>query len=156
MSTHLSQPGDEAFLSQLHAQCFAEVWSASYIASLLATPGTFAMLDECRTGFIILRVAGDESEVLTLAVTPAARRRGVASELVTNATLHASVVGVKAVFLEVDSANSPALALYKRLGLVEVGCRKAYYPVTAGHYHDALVLRGEVPLPRVSNCMQLG
>jgi len=156
MSVQKVEPGDEVFLSSLHAQCFSDVWGAAYIASLLATPGAFALVDDCRTGFIIMRVGGDEAEVLTLAVAPAARRRGVASELVASAVLHAERVGARSLFLEVDCTNFPALALYKRLGLTEVGRRKAYYSGPSGARHDALVLRGEVPLPRVSNRMQLG
>lgn len=156
MTARVVSASEAEILSSVHAQCFSEVWSAPYIASLLATPGTFACLSECQNGFILMRVAGDEAEVLTLAVAPAARRRGVAAELLTTAAIHASRVGAAVVFLEVDCTNLPAIALYKRLGFVEVGRRKGYYPGHDGARNDALVYRGGIPLSRVGNCMQLG
>lgn len=150
----LANTSDAQSLAALHEQCFSEIWSAESIAALLATPGTFAV--EAQTGFILMRVAGDESEVLTLCVTPAARRRGIASALVREAAKHALELGAERVFLEVNSANLPAIALYKRLGFAEVGRRKAYYAGTEGRRDDALVLRVEIPLLRVGNSVQLG
>ncbi len=150
----LADTSDAPFLAALHAQCFAEVWSEDSIAALLATPGTFAV--GTQAGFILMRVAGDESEVLTLCVTPAARRRGMASALVLEAAKHALKLGAERVFLEVNATNLPAIALYKRLGFAEVGRRKAYYTRADGQRDDALVLRVEIPLLRVGNSMQLG
>jgi ribosomal-protein-alanine N-acetyltransferase len=89
-------------------------------------------------------------------VTPAARRRGIASALVLEAAKHAAELGAERVFLEVNATNLPAIALYKRLGFAEVGRRKAYYLGTHGQRDDALVLRVEIPLLRVGNPMQLG
>jgi len=117
------------------------------VAALLATPGSFAMVDD--GGFILVRAAADESEVLTLAVVPAARRRGIATALVLAAAQRAAEVGAGVIFLEVSTANLPAISLYKRLGFAAVGCRKAYYAGAHGVREDALVLRAEIPLSRV-------
>lgn len=150
----LADTSDARLLASLHAQCFTETWSAESIAALLEAPGAFAFV--VQDGFILMRVAGDESEVLTLCVTPAARRRGIASALVLEAAKHAADLGAERVFLEVNATNLPAIALYKRLGFAEVGRRKAYYTSAAGGRDDALVLRVEIPLLRVGNPMQLG
>ncbi len=150
----LADTSDARLLASLHAECFAEAWSAESIAALLGTPGAFAVA--AQDGFILMRVAGDESEVLTLGVTPAARRRGIASALVLEAAKYAAELGAERVFLEVNATNLPAIALYKRLGFAEVGRRKAYYLDTHGQRDDALVLRVEIPLLRVGNPMQLG
>jgi ribosomal-protein-alanine N-acetyltransferase len=147
---------DPGLLACLHAQCFADAWSAESIAALLATPGSFAGVSEDHCGFVMIRVAGDESELLSLGVTPAARRRGTATMLVLDAAKQAASLGAVRMFLEVDRANLPAIALYKRLGFAEVGCRKGYYVDAHGRASDALVLRVEIPLPRVGNRMQLG
>lgn len=157
MNTRLTTDRNEAAtLAAIHAQCFDDIWSAPSIAALLDTPGTFAVVDKEGLGFILVRVASDESEVLTLGVTPAARRRGIASMLVQDAAEHAARMGASAMFLEVNCSNSPGIALYKRLGFAEVGRRKAYYTDGAGQSHDALVLRVEIPLLRVCNRLQLG
>lgn len=147
---------DSSLLATLHAQCFEQAWSSESIASLLGVPGTFAGVSEDYCGFILVRVASDESEVLSLGVTPAARRRGTATMLVLDAAKHAANLGAARMFLEVDGTNLPAIALYKRLGFAEVGRRKDYYVDLAGQKTDALVLRVEIPLLRVGNRMQLG
>jgi [ribosomal protein S18]-alanine N-acetyltransferase len=157
MKTRLiTDPADAPQLAAIHAQCFTEVWNDGSIAALLATPGAFAIAENDALGFILVRVAGDESEVLTLGVTPAARRRGVASMLVLDASGHAARMGAAIMFLEVNCSNFPAIALYKRLGFSEVGRRKAYYIEADGQRRDALVLRVEIPLLRVCNRLQLG
>jgi [ribosomal protein S18]-alanine N-acetyltransferase len=144
-------------LAAIHAQCFTiEVWDAAAITALLATPGTLALVDDAVTGFILVRAAGGESEILTLAVTPAARRRGIASTLVEAAAKRAFEAGAEVMFLEVNASNYPAIALYKRLGFNEVGVRHAYYAGPHGMREDALVLRGGIPLLRVGNSLQLG
>jgi ribosomal-protein-alanine N-acetyltransferase len=141
---------DAPALAAIHAQCFSmEVWDAAAIAALLATPGTFALLDEDAGGFIMVRAAGGESEVLTLGVKPAARRRGIAKALVVGASERAFAAGATDLFLEVNAANNAAIALYKGLGFGEVGRRKDYYLAPHGMREDALVLRASIPLMRV-------
>ncbi len=48
-------------------------------AQLLVTPGTFAYAHD--DGFVLARMAGDEAEILTLAVAPQARGRGLGRAL---------------------------------------------------------------------------
>ncbi len=128
---------DAALLAAIHAAAFppAEAWSAEAIASLLATPGCFALAEA--DGFVLARVAADEAEILTLAVRPAARRRGLAARLVARAATAAAALGARVLWLEVAEGNAPALGLYRALGFVEAGRRRGYY---AGGT-DALVLR---------------
>ena len=114
------------------------------MAELLATPGTFVFT--AADGFILVRAAGDEAEVLTLAVAPGARRTGIGSALVEAAASYAFGLGAQALFLEVGVGNAPARALYRQLGFVEAGRRKDYYRATPGKPEDALVLRSDLPL----------
>jgi len=152
----LADATNARLLASIHAESFSDAWSAEWIATLLSQPGTFAGLSEDAQGFIIMRVAGDEAEVLTLAVKPAARRRGVATALVEDGAREAFKRGTKVMFLEVSCTNLPAIALYKRLGFAEIGRRKGYYATPDGSREDALVLRSEIPLPRVGKRLQLG
>ena len=52
--------------------------------------------------------------------------------------------GVRAVFLEVDEQNQPAIRLYARAGFREVGRRPNYYPADGGTAAGALVLRRDL------------
>jgi ribosomal-protein-alanine N-acetyltransferase len=131
-------------LAEIHAKCFPDAWSAQAIAGLLAVSGAFAFA--AAGGFVLARVAGDEAEILTLAVLPEARRAGLGSRLVQEAAAHACKLGAAKLFLEVGTHNLAARALYRRLGLVEAGIRKGYYTAGRKDPEDALVLRSDLPL----------
>jgi ribosomal-protein-alanine N-acetyltransferase len=96
---------------------------------------------------VISRVAGDEAEILTLAVSPAARRNGAGTALMNEAARHAWEYGARTMFLEVATSNEAAYALYSRLGFREVGRRKSYYASA----EDALILRADLPLLPLGN-----
>ena len=103
------------------------------MAGLLAMPGVFGFIDG-RGGFILVRAAGGEAEILTLAVEPSARRRGLGRALLDQAL--AATAG-SPLFLEVAADNAVARALYGAAGFTECGRRTGYY----GAGRDALVLR---------------
>ncbi|MDB5469943.1 MAG: rimI [Caulobacter sp.] len=131
---------DPASLAALHAQAFAHPWSAAEIAALLDTPGTFVVAED--NGFILARTLAGEAEIITLAVAPAARRRGLARRLVEAATVRAMALGAEALFLEVADDNVAALSLYRGLGFEIVGRRRGYYARNDGEpATDALVMR---------------
>jgi ribosomal-protein-alanine N-acetyltransferase len=133
---------DTAPLAALHAASFAPSWDAAAIAILLANPGAFAFHNAF--GFVLARVAGEEAEILTLAVTPEKRGQGLGRALLEAAIARAQERGAQSVFLEVGADNPSALALYAGLGFAKVGTRKGYYASASGG-SDALVLR--LPLP---------
>jgi ribosomal-protein-alanine N-acetyltransferase len=126
--------GDPAPLAVLHAASFPDAWTAKAIADLLATPGTFAF--HADDGFVLARVAAGEAEILTLAVAPGARGKGLGRALLQAAIARARAMGAQTMFLEVGADNPAALALYAALGFTKVGDRKGYY-----QGRDALVLR---------------
>ena len=121
-------------LAALHARCFPDPWDAAAITALLATPGAFAFAHA--DGFVLARAVADEAEILTVAVHPDKRGRGLGRILLQAAIGKARVMGAKSVFLEVGIDNPAARALYAGLGFTKVGARKAYY-----NGGDALVLR---------------
>ncbi|WP_428530920.1 GNAT family N-acetyltransferase [Rhodopila sp.] len=89
---------------------------------------------------ILVRIAADEAEILTLAVRPELRRGGIGSALIADATVRAAAMGAARLFLEVSIANRAARLLYARMGFVKAGTRPHYYSDNS----DALVLRRDL------------
>lgn len=140
LDLRLAAPGDAAVLAAIHAACFARGWDQDSMAQFISGPGCLVLVASRAQsgpvdGFLIARKAGDEAEILTLAVHPACRRAGLARALVEMAMTRLSAAGAQKLFLEVDEANAPARALYRRFGAEEVGHRRRYYE----HGADAVI-----------------
>ena len=125
-------------LAAVHAEAFDCPWTAPAFDDLLKQSGM--ILEVKGDGFVLIQVAADQAEILTLAVRPAARRRGVATALVKTAARRAELAGAGRLFLEVAEDNFAARALYGRLGFASVGRRPRYYARPAGPPVDALLL----------------
>lgn len=138
-------------LAQLHDEAFPVGWGESDLAALLDdTTVTTRLIRPISwmgrgpaEGFIMLRQAGDEGEVLTFAVARQARGRGHGMRLLDDGLMGLRQKGVAAVFLEVAETNASALTLYRRRGFLEVGRRPAYTPLADGSRVAALVMRRE-------------
>ncbi len=79
----------------------------------------------------------DEAWVQTMAVAPAAQRRGLGARLLDALLEIAETLGQRTVSLEVRADNGAAQALYARNGFVQTGLRRGYYQPGSV---DALVL----------------
>src|SRR5579859_6362311 len=103
-----------AAMAAAHAEAFADkAWRDDEFEDLLEGEGIFGFLaeDSRPAGVILCRVAGGEVEVLTVGVTPAARRRGVAQALIRAALASAREAQASEAFLEVavdNEAPSPS------------------------------------------------
>ena len=129
-----------ALLAALHERSFTpeQSWDCAAMEALLDMPGCFACLHEAvdpshaagpmPRGMAMLRVTADEAEVLTIAVLPAARGRGVGAALLEEAVAESARRGAARMFLEVAEGNAAARALYDRQGFAPVGRRRDYYP----------------------------
>ena len=136
-------------LAFLHARAFDQPWSAAEIAKLMENIAVFAVVSRTSAapqGFALAWAAAGDAELLTVAVAPEARRRGVGASLVTAAGVTALVRGAASMHLEVAEDNEAARALYKKLGYEEAGRRRAYYATNNG-YVDAIVMRRALPRP---------
>ena len=124
----VATPAHAAAMAAIHEASFpsGERWTAEALATLVSQPGCFARLDP-EGGFVLARVAADEAEILTLAVAPERRRRGIARALVGEARAVAAAMGAPHMLLEVAADNAAALALYGSLGFSPVGRRRGYY-----------------------------
>ncbi|MEJ0058293.1 MAG: GNAT family N-acetyltransferase [Terricaulis sp.] len=137
-------------LAALHARAFDKAWSAAEIAKLLDNPVAFALIasDDAPQGFLMAWVAAEDCEILTLAVAPEARRRGVAAKLVAAAMASALVRGATGMTLDVAEDNEAARGLYAQLGFTEEGRRPRYYARADGAV-DALLLRRALARPPI-------
>ncbi len=129
---------DPERLAVLHASAFDAPWDVSAFRGLLAMPG--AEVEAETDGFLMWRRAADEAEIVTLAVRPQARRRGLGGRLLDRAVARARDQGVTRMVLEVAHDNGAALALYAARGFVQSGRRAAYYARPDGSRADALIL----------------
>jgi ribosomal-protein-alanine N-acetyltransferase len=137
-------------LGELHARAFDKAWSANEIAKLLENTAVFALISRGAEaqGFVMAWAAAGDAELLTVAVVPQARRKGVGASLVTSAGVAALVRGAASMHLEVAEDNAAARALYAKLGYEEAGRRHAYYAGEGGSV-DAIVMRRNLPRPVV-------
>lgn len=135
---------DAAAMARLHRESFAAAWGEDEIADLLAGPGGFALMVEqesVASGFILGRAVAGEAEVLTLAVRPQSRGRGLGQALMQAALGLARAGGSGEMFLEVAADNPAAIALYEKLGFARIGLRPGYYAQGGERPVDALVYR---------------
>ena len=150
------RPSDFDTLEEIHAVSFSAPWSADEQAALNDKSGvvTFVARRGSATasrkpiGFITVRRAADEAEVLTMAVMPRQRGAGVGRMLLDAALRHLYRERTTEVFLEVDPSNGPALALYRRAGFKAVGERPGYYAGDNGERQKALTMRLTIKQPQ--------
>jgi ribosomal-protein-alanine N-acetyltransferase len=128
-------------LAALHARCFItpRPWDEGEFADFLADPLAF-LLVEGDAGFLLGRVVAGEAELLTLAVAPEARRRGLGRKLLSRFIYQARLRAAETAFLEVAEDNAAARHLYLAVGFGESGRRRGYYYAPDGTRSDALVM----------------
>ena len=130
-------------VAELEKLCFADPWSEMSIASELGNIWSYWLIaedDNRVVGYIGTQSSIDETDVMNVAVHPDWRRQGVAENLITHLIQELKKRGSHALMLEVRASNTPAIALYEKLGFQQVGLRKNYY---RNPKEDALILRKE-------------
>ena len=131
-------------VAELEKLCFADPWSEKSVASELNNIWSYwvvALWDDTVIGYIGSQSTCDgETDVMNVAVHPDYRRKGIAESLISCLITELKNRGSHALLLEVRASNAPAIALYEKLGFLQVGCRKNYY---RNPKEDALILRKE-------------
>ena len=130
-------------VAELEKLCFSEPWSENSVASELKNKLALWLVaeeDGRVAGYIGSQTCGDESDVMNVAVHPDFRRRGIAEALVKDLVEQLKAIGSRCLTLEVRASNDPAIALYEKMGFLEVGRRKNYY---RNPREDALIMRKE-------------
>lgn len=136
---------DHKAIAKLHGESFQRGWSTVEIEKLAANPSTTMLVARrvgvppgSLSGFNIVRSAGSEAEILSIAVASRDRRHGIAEKLMREAIIRLRADRVEALLLEVAENNLPAINLYKHFGFEIVGNRPGYYAPTV-HTEGAAV-----------------
>lgn len=135
----LAGPAYAFTLAALHKESAADPWDGAAFATLLAQPGVLALLARRGgdpLGFILIRLAADEGEILHFAVHPRHRRQHLGQALLDQALRVLFSRGAARLFLEVEESNEAARCLYEQAGFLPTGFRADYY----GPGRPALVL----------------
>ena len=130
-------------IAKLETICFSDPWSEKSVASELNNPLSLwlvALDGETVAGYIGSQSVEGESDMMNVAVAPDYRRQGIGEKLVSELVSALKVKGNHSLSLEVRASNAPAIALYEKLGFVQVGLRPNYY---RNPKEDAYILRKE-------------
>lgn len=135
---------DAKDLARIHGQSFYRGWPTADFASFLEdrnTPAYIACDAKRRiAGFALIRTVADEAELLTIAVEPRWRGKGVGRALMEAVFADLMLSPARRMFLEVDEQNHAAIRLYERQGFSTISARKGYYPRPDGSAATALVM----------------
>jgi ribosomal-protein-alanine N-acetyltransferase len=127
-----AHPADAAALTRIARVSFPDPWPETVFRRELRRRETRAWVAGDPEGAVIGYVLGwcvlDEVQVLSLAVDPPWRGRGVARDLLAEYLRTLRSGGVRTVYLEVRASNRPAQALYRGFGFACQGERPRYYP----------------------------
>lgn len=145
-------PHEAEALAEIHRYAFRRVWNAHDFSSLLADPSVFALALRLQrpfsqrhlAGFVLVRFAADEAEILTIAVHSRFRRRGYGRFLMDDVIRRLYRERINTLFLEVERANRAAVRLYQALGFQIAGERRNYYAAATAGDGTALVMRLQV------------
>lgn len=151
---YLTQPmsaDDFPRIADIHRQDFVRPWSEAEFDGLLGQDSVFGYVareeghgHQGPKGFVLARLAAGEGEILTVAVDRAHRRQGLGWKLMDAVLREMHAQRAQALFLEVDETNAGAIALYRRMGFLQVGRRPAYYSSGNGQATGALIMRRDL------------
>ena len=126
----------------LERDCFGEEITAQAFGRFADAPANhyFCVVNETgeMMGYGGISLVADEAEIITVAVAPLYRRRGIARCLMEH-MLRLADQARASVYLEVRESNIPARNLYAALGFSDAGVRKNYY--TSPRENAVLMMR---------------
>jgi ribosomal-protein-alanine N-acetyltransferase len=115
----------------LEVASFDEPWSERVLRDELEAPGRAYVVAEDPVGRVVgyagLMVAVGEAHVMTIAVDPEHRGRGIGTRLMLAVARAGLDAGAEHLTLEVRATNERALRLYERFGFRPAGMRPNYY-----------------------------
>ena len=119
--------------------CFTSPWSKKMFKEELDSNDTLyfcALDDDELIGYVGLRKIFDEGHIMTIAVLPEYRGRGIAKDMLLEVFRRADK-DILVYTLEVRASNTPAQKLYEGFGFKPLGIRKRYY---SDNGEDAIIM----------------
>ena len=117
-------------IAEIERQCFSEPWSEKSLEEELGLQYAVfltALIDDRVAGYMGTQHLGGCAYVCNVAVSPAFRRRSVASALIAAQIDAARAAGMIEMTLEVRTSNEAARSLYEKFGFFHVGTRPNFY-----------------------------
>lgn len=136
-------PEDSRALTSLHQAAFGQGWDQEFFQEFLRENTAHGIICEKKgilAGFVLFRNILEEAEIITLAVHPNHRNRGIGTHLISAVLEDCAQKGVHKIFLEVAMGNSHALKIYEKKGFKMISTREKYYISSSKEREDALVL----------------
>ena len=131
-----------ASVAAIEKECFGrDAWSERSVAGELTNALALwlvAVEGERVAGYVGSQTVCNETDMMNVAVTADFRRRGIGEQLVTALVEELKAIDSHCLTLEVRASNTPAQAMYEKLGFAEIGRRPRYYQ---NPKEDALILR---------------
>ena len=110
------------------AESVAQWTDEAYAKRVTQDCALLANIDRHLVGALVFsNQSPGEWEVENIVVDSAVRRQGIGAALIRELAVRAKEKGAMRFHLEVRASNTPAIALYKKLGFVETTRRRGYY-----------------------------
>ena len=147
------EPGDLDMVDSIERASYPTPWSRSMFAAELRKPSGLAFGAHVQetgelVGYAFVSRYVDAWHVMNVAVSPAFRRRGIATLLLRRVFEVTAGDQRRGYTLEVRVSNVDAIRLYERLGFESRGIRRGYY---TDNREDALIMwREATPTEKAS------
>lgn len=136
MTCYLLEPAAIGRMMEIERASFPSPWSEKDVlagfrmAGALRYLGLYEKPDGELQGWSCVWTGSEEAHLMTLAIHPQARGKGLGRELLRASITAAADAGCRYMELECRSGNMAAQQLYKSEGFLRVGTRKGYYEDT--------------------------
>ena len=136
---------DAATMAELHARTFSvpNAWDAAAFEDLFTQDSVRAFgikSGQTLSTFVLVQLAADQAEIITIATVPARQRQGLAARLIVDTEASLVEQGYKTWLLDVAQDNAVAISFYQKIGFAADGRRPDYYKRPGGNRIDAVLM----------------
>ncbi len=140
----LAEEKDIKTVADIEAECFTTPETESSVRSVIENSvyeAFVAEVDNEIVGHIITMSTVGDMDILSVAVRPVFRKKGIGQKLMENLIAKAYENNIYDVFLEVRKSNIAAISLYEKMGFEKIGERKNFYDLPK---EDAVLMKKTV------------
>jgi len=131
------RPNDFDAMFEIEQRNAKHAWTKQQISESLQCAQVL-IVDQKLVGFIVLRTIIDQAELQNISIHNDYQLLGY-GEYLLNHGINNLADSVNQVYLEVRVSNFSAIRLYNKMGFLEMGQRRDYYPTELGR-EDALTM----------------